>query len=244
MADPFGTLVAGYRRERVELGQAAETFKLTAPGRPTRYLKMAPGLERERARLAWLVGRLPAPRVIAFVGDALLLDELPGTPIQQATFLSIEARVAALAAAMRRVHALPVAECPFDARFAARLAEARERVRAGQVDESDFEPERRGWTAAAVLAELERRRPPAEDLVVVHGDCTLDNVLVAGDGAVAGFVDVGRLGVGDRWQDLAIAARDVAGEYGEAWVEEMLTAYGATPEPEKRELYVLMDELS
>jgi len=58
--------VAGYEPAGTSLGEAAETYRLTARGRPTRYLKIAKELEREHDRLRWAVGRLPAPRVLAF----------------------------------------------------------------------------------------------------------------------------------------------------------------------------------
>jgi len=92
--------VAGYELAGTSLGEAAETYRLTARGRPTRYLKIAKELEREHARLRWAAGRLPVPRVLAFASEAgrayLLLDELPGTPVELATELAVAERVAYL----------------------------------------------------------------------------------------------------------------------------------------------------
>ncbi|WAC66231.1 phosphotransferase [Agrococcus sp. SL85] len=44
-----------------------------------------------------------------------------------------------------------------------------------------------------------------EDPVVCHGDPCAPNTLIA-DGAFAGLVDMARLGVGERWSDLAVAS--------------------------------------
>jgi kanamycin kinase len=47
--------------------------------------------------------------------------------------------------------------------------------------------------------------PSADRLVVCHGDACAPNTLMADDGAFSGHVDLGDLGIADRWADLAIA---------------------------------------
>src|SRR3954449_2313667 len=77
-------------------------------------------------------------------------------------------------------------------------------------DLDDLDEERRGWTRDRLVAELLATRPADEDLVVCHGDLTLDNVLFDPDTCrVTGVLDAGRLGVADRWVDLAIATRSL-----------------------------------
>ena len=49
----------------------------------------------------------------------------------------------------------------------------------------------------------------ADDLVVIHGDPSLPNMIL-GPGGLSGWVDVGRAGVGSRWCDLMIGATSVA----------------------------------
>lgn len=55
------------------------------------------------------------------------------------------------------------------------------------------------WTASALDTH------PISEPVVCHGDPCAPNTLIAG-GRFAGLVDLGRVGVGDRWSDLAIAS--------------------------------------
>jgi len=234
----------GYAFERTPLGEAAETYRLVARGRPTRYLKMAGELEREHARLRWAAGRLPVPQVLAFASDAdreyLVLAELAGTPVELATELPVAARVAHLAGVLRSLHCMPVAECPFDARVRGRLVDAEANVRGGRVDESDFDPCRLGRDTASLLAELHAWPRFAEDLVVTHGDFTLANVFVQ----PTGLLDLGRLGVADRHQDLALVLRDIANDYGAEWREPFLRAYGlAALDDSKCAFFRLLDEL-
>jgi aminoglycoside 3'-phosphotransferase-2 len=118
-------LVAGYAVERAVLGQAAETYRLVVSQRPTRYLKVAPDLEREHERLRWAEGLIAVPHAVAFgtheQRDYLLLDELPGTPGAIATDVSVADRVVHVANTLRDLHAMSVSSCPFDARVAMRL---------------------------------------------------------------------------------------------------------------------------
>ena len=175
-------LVASYAFERASLGQAAETYRLVASDRPTRYLKIAPDLEREHERLRWAEELIPVPHLVAFAKhaqrDYLLLDELPGTPVAIATSISVADRVVHVARTLRELHAMSASSCPFDARVETRLVDAEANVRAGLVDESDFDSERVGRSAQSVFDELRVWPAFAEDLVVTHGDFTLSNILV------------------------------------------------------------------
>ena len=49
-------------------------------------------------------------------------------------------------------------------------------------------------------------RPRIDRLVVCHGDACAPNTLLHDDGRFAAHVDLGSLGVADRWADIAVAA--------------------------------------
>ena len=76
-----------------------------------------------------------------------------------------------------------------------------------------------------------------EQLVVCHGDACAPNTLVDPSGRWAGHVDLGALGAGDRWADLAIATWSTQWNYGPGWEDTLLAAYGVAPDPERIRLY-------
>ena len=67
---------------------------------------------------------------------------------------------------------------------------------------------------------------PAEDLVVVQGDACAPNTIIGTDGQFAGHVDLGFVGVADRWADLAVASQSLDWNYGSGWQDEFFAAYG------------------
>lgn len=212
----------------------------------------AADLAAERDRLLWLAATaVPSPRVVDWLEHGpggvptLVTSTVPGVALSSVR--DPFAVVDALVAALRALHSVPVADCPYDATLAVRLDQAAARVRLGEVEEDDFDDERSGWSAAAVLAEVRRTAAGLEglehgDLAVCHGDLTPSNVLVdAGTLRLTGVVDVGRLGVADRHQDLALATRAMTADAAAA----VLAAHpwrDRVHAPRLR-LYRLLDEL-
>jgi kanamycin kinase len=71
---------------------------------------------------------------------------------------------------------------------------------------------------------------PADDLVVVQGDPCAPNTIIGADGAFAGHVDLGSLGTGDRWADLAVASMSLDWNFGPGWQPAFFAAYGVDPD--------------
>lgn len=234
-------------------GSRAQVFRLRKLGAEGLILKVrrveedpdpAAHLSREAEASRWLARFGFGPQVKAHLAhggyEYLLLKELPGLPASEVPPKGRKEAVARLAQALRRLHALPLEACPFDGRLGVRLEQARRRLELGLVDEEGFDEERRGLKAAALFGELLKTRPKGEDLVVAHGDFCLDNVLLWGERVF--FVDLGRLGVADRYQDLALMARSL-GAWEEGWAEAFLKAYGLLePDWGKMAFYRLLDE--
>lgn len=241
-----------YHFERDEVGRSsAGVFKLVSDGEPGLFLKVEPAgpfaeLPDEAIRLRWLAGAgIACPNVIAQdVHDGqnwLLISAVPGHDLSAAS-ITPQQCIEILATALQLLHAIDIRSCPFDHSLSSRLAVAKARMEAGEVDEDDFDEARLGQSAEDLFRLLETQKPDGADLVVTHGDACLPNLL-AQDGHFSGFIDCARLGVADRYQDLALAYRSICDDFGEAWGQAFLDLYGV-PQPDRAKLdyYQLLDE--
>jgi aminoglycoside 3'-phosphotransferase I len=202
----------------------------------------------EAARLRWLVGRVPAPEVIGSADENdnawLVMTAVAGQTAYQMLKLTPEFHgeiVDALASFLRTFHQVPIADCPFDSGLELRLALARQRLEAGLVDSDDFDEERIGLSQQQVWDRMVALLPIANDLVVTHGDFSLDNPIFDRE-KLSGCVDVGRVGVADRYQDIAILWNSL-GEFGGALQQRFLESYGITElDCNKLQLHLMLDE--
>jgi kanamycin kinase len=228
------------------------TWRLRSPDGETRYLKvyqlsLGRELEAERERLDWASRRLPVPRVLAYGEESerewLLTAGLPGVTGLDPTLRDDPARlVPLLGESLRQLHTVPVDDCPFDNRLGPAVALAERRVTAGRVDASEFNADHQYLTSETALARLHALQPATEDLVVCHGDYCVPNVLLEG-GRLGGYVDLGHLGVADRWSDLAVATWSVTWNMGPGWEDLFLAAYGVRRDPQKQAFYRLLYDL-
>ncbi|WP_336081673.1 tetratricopeptide repeat protein [Nocardia sp. SSK8] len=203
------------------------------------WIKRGPRAVAEYERLIWLRDTgIAVPEVAAFAEDVLVLADA-GAPSLASAAPEPREIGTLMGTVLRALHALPVARCPFDGGLDVTLAQAHRAVVEGFADPADFDDDHRALTPAEVLDRLRARRPAEEDLVVTHGDFTPGNVLTDGR-----LLDVGALGRADRYRDLALAERDLAGDFGADAVRAFFTAYGL-PDPDRGRLdyYRLLDEL-
>lgn len=219
-----------------QYGPQAVTYRLSNESEEVRFLKMAPAdwlpaLDHEADRMRWAVDYLPVPLVIRQGSDGqvswLITRGLPGRDATDPAWAEDPERlVRTLAGGLRAFHGAPVESCPFDFRLERALAGARCRLDQGHIrPDDDFHPEFRHLSAQEAVEHLERTRPESEGLVVCHGDYCLPNVLIESD-AASGFVDLGELGVADRWWDLAVATWSVTWNLGPGYEDLFLEEYG------------------
>lgn len=199
----------------------------------------------EGERLLWLRQHgIPTAEVLDCQPGLLVTAAVPGrSAAERWPAESLGRVVDALADLTAALHALPITDCPFDRRLAVTIPEAL----SADVDLDDLDAERRGWSRDELVVRLVATRPRREDLVVCHGDLCLPNVLLDPVTCeVSGVIDAGRLGVADRWVDLAIATRSLTSrlnpQYGGGMADRYLARYGVLPDRSKIEFYRLLDE--
>jgi aminoglycoside 3'-phosphotransferase II len=178
----------------------------------------------EVARTAWLFARgIHVPRILCMEEQAdrlaVLMEAVPGVPADVSPLPVLDALAKGLAA----LHTLSAAECPFDESLATRLPRAAAAIAAGKVDPGTFEPRHRGIAPEALLARLIAEQPD-EDIVVVHGDAMLNNIMITAQGEL-GFIDCGNAGRGDRYLDLALLATDIEAHHGAQAAARFVACY-------------------
>ncbi len=92
------------------------------------------------------------------------------------------------------------------------------------------------------MAELEASMPMSEDVVLCHGDYCLPNVLID-SGCVSGYVDLGELGLADRWWDLSVATWSLTWNLGPGWEDVFLDVYGIAVDPARMHYFRLLYDL-
>jgi aminoglycoside phosphotransferase len=112
------------------------------------------------------------------------------------------------------------------------------------VGRENFEPENLQKSPQEIYQELLARIPKSEDLVFTHGDYCLPNI-IAKNCRIRGFTDLGMAGIGDRYQDLALAVRSIRYNLkAEKCVRLFLDKYGLKDvDFSKIDYYILLDEL-
>jgi len=216
--------------QKVTIGHSkAGTWRCLFKEEPAFFLKVMErgSLRAERDRLLWLATKLPVPAVELFVeteeADYLLTRALEG--IDCASVDSIgdaERSIDVLQEALTLLRSVPIDDCPFDQRISVRLAQAAERVERGEIEaEFDEAPE-------ALLHHLLATAPTSESKIASHGDLSLPNIILK-DGRLSGFIDVGRFGVADLYQDIAILLRSTMAPYNPLFnnlpVAEMMRSF-------------------
>ncbi|MEU4836072.1 aminoglycoside 3'-phosphotransferase [Streptosporangium sp. NPDC023615] len=237
---------------RNELGGL--TFRLEDGHGSARYVKWVPAgtpeidLASEAERLTWAREWVTVPRVVEHGEDAdgawLVTVAIPGRPAVDPRWRADPATAAAaIGRGLRLLHdTLPVERCPFDWSVDRRLVNADRRV-AGGAGAADLFPEHRHLDPAEARARI--GEPPAIDrLVVCHGDACVPNTLLHDDGTFAAHVDLGSLGVADRWADLAVAAWSTEWNYGPGYDGVVYDAYGIAPDPERITYYRLLWDMA
>jgi aminoglycoside phosphotransferase len=263
-SDYLLSLLAGTSLHETHEGlSGSRVFRVQRDGSSIAYLKIAQegsadDLQPELARLLWLNNLsvdFPVPRVLTYsenladngsaIWQYLLMDALPGLGIHDELIRHHLAGILTLTAqTLRRIHDIPVSDCPFDMTLDVRFAQAKWNLECGWVDADDFDKERQGQSAEAVYEQLLATRPDTAGLVFTHGDYCAPNILVDPTTlSLTGLIDWGRAGIADRYQDLALHTRSIAYNFGPGWEQHFYDAYGLDAVDQKHvEFYRLLDE--
>ena len=215
--------------------------------------------ENEYNMMEWLQGRLPVPKVLGFDRQGnknyLLMSKVPGEmACAESNLQNPEELAIRLAEALKLLWETDISGCPFVCNLDKKLEMAEYAVKHHLVDLDNVEPEtfgENGFRDPEQLLDWLKTNRPEEDLVLSHGDFCLQNVFLS-EGRISSFIDLGKTGIADRWQDIALCYRslkhNMEGKFGgKVWKdfrpEILFEKLEIEPDWEKLRYYILMDEL-
>jgi kanamycin kinase len=180
-------------------------------------------------QVSWLM-------TVALPGATFLASLQDGAPVQET--------LTRFADGLLSVHSLPIDNCPFRWTVRSVYTGLEQRIDAGEIRPLHTQrPEYTHLTLPEVLDHLRHTCPTdvEESPVVVHHDYALHNVMLLPDNTV-GYLDLGRMSVGHRWMDLAIAYHTIVDVAGEEGCRIFFDAYGADMNDTRLKYFsILMD---
>lgn len=219
-------------------------------------LKIEQGCEEsdnEFKMLQWLQGKLPVPKIICAEKidgvNYLLMSKLTGKMSCDKCYISdIDNLIHSLAEGLKLLWNIDISNCPYKNDVDNKLRLAKYRIENSLCDNiTNAEPDtfnEIGFSNPKELFEWLIDNKPTQELVFSHGDYCLPNIFIDKN-EISGFIDLGRSGVADKWQDIALCYRSLKHKFGEK--EDIFNCFfnklELKPDWEKINYYILLDEL-
>lgn len=248
----------------VHEGESGDRIFRSDDGR--RYAKLAEGMRAgelagERDRLAWLAGKgIACPEPVTWreneQGACLIMSAIPGVPAVALSGPDLLKAWRSMSDHLAAMHALSPDDCPFGKSLSAMVKRAADVVARDAVDPDFLPDEDKGMSGRDLLKRVEAELPQrlaqeAASLVVCHGDPCMPNFLVDPTTLrCTGLIDLGRVGVADRYSDLALMLVNAGenwsneGEAQEAFAILFSTLKIEAPDRERLAFYLRLDPLT
>ena len=211
--------------------------------------------QQEYKVMSWLQGKLPVPNIIetaySDTHQYLLMSRLNGQMAEDKQFLQQpDVLIKTLAQGLKKLWLLDTQDCPFLCDLDYKLELAQKRIEQGLCDIEDAETGTYGEEGfadpAALLMWLKDNRP-SETLVFSHGDYCFPNIFIENND-ISGFIDLGRAGLSDAYQDIALCYRSILHDLPSNksinnYTNLLFDELNLTPDWDKIRYYILLDEL-
>lgn len=203
-------------------------------------------LQNDKNNYEWLEGKVPVPTVKFYHRldkyEFLCMTEIQGQPLEN-FFGKIDAKevIRRYANSLKLLHSLKIDQFSFQ-NLDNRLEKAKYNLDHGLIVISELQPENKSFEPKKLFENLLKIKPIDYDLVFTHGDYCFDN-LIYNDTELSGFIDIGNGGVADRYQDIALAIRNIQDEFNDELVNLFCKEYGINEIDKKKvAFYTLLDE--
>lgn len=166
--------------------------------------------------MRWLKGKLPIPEVVEYAQEDgfgyLLMTRIPGEMCCSPYYMEhSDEMVTLLAEGLHRLWSVDTAGCPRERTLEYDTAQAIERIRGGRLSPEELSA--CGFESAEDMAAWLEAHPVKYDPVLSHGDYCLPNLLLK-DGEISGYIDIGGIGIADRYSDLVDCWNSLKNNFG------------------------------
>lgn len=209
--------------------------------------------------MKWLKGKILVPEIICCETDEkfqyLLMSRITGKMACDEYYLEHpDELLEILAKALKKLWDVDVTDCPRNRNIEAELLEAKYQVDNNLVDMDNIETTTfgpNGFENPQMLLNWLVENKPDYEPVLSHGDFCLPNIFIK-NGNINGYIDLGDIGVGDKYRDIALCYRSLKnnfnGTYGgkiysEFNPDKLFEYLEIDPDYEKIKFYLLLDEL-
>jgi aminoglycoside phosphotransferase len=234
-------------------GTDADLFKIRGKENEHYILKRQPykesnlSLKNDYLNYKWLAGKVPVPKVKFYNQsdeyEFLCMTELKGETLEYYLNKSDEKDIIRRhATSLKLLHSLSIDQNAVVQGLDKKLSRAKYNLENGLVDVSELQPENQSIEPVVLFEKLLAIKPLNDELVFTHGDYCFDNIIYDND-TLIGFIDLGNGGVADKYQDIALAVRNIQDNFGSELVNFFYKEYGLEEiNKNKIEFYTLLDE--
>lgn len=215
--------------------------------------------DNEYNMMKWLQKKIPVPEIICYQKENdinyMLMSRIKGKMLCSDFFLSHpEKLIKVIIKMFNLLWSVDISDCPYNNCLDNKLRFAEERVNKGLCSMEDCEIGtygKNGFKSPEQLLEWLKANKPDEIPVFSHGDLCLPNVF-ADNGEITGFIDLGRCGIADKYQDIALCYRSICNNIGGKYNDKLYKSFNVQrlfdelqikPDMELIRYYILLDEL-
>lgn len=215
--------------------------------------------DNEHRMMAWLDSKLPVPKVLCSQKkdgvNYLLMSRIQGKMACGAELLANPNHlVKLLGDGLRMLWDVDISKCPSNNSIDNKLRQAEIRVNSNLCNMEDGEPTTygaNGFENPEKLLQWLKENKPKERFVFSHGDYCLPNIFIK-DNKINGFIDLGRSGIADSYQDIALCYRSLQHNFHGKYAERTYNGFDVKllfdeleiePDWNKIKWYILLDEL-
>lgn len=215
--------------------------------------------EHEYQIMKWLQDKLPVPKVLANekAGEKnyLLMTKVPGEMSCADQYMkNPEHLVNLLAEGLKMLWKVDISNCTYQHGLEEKLQMAKYNIQNNLVDIDNAEPEtfgENGFESPDYLLKWLIANRPEEEFAFSHGDFCLPNIFLSGE-KISGYIDLGRAGIADIWQDIALCYRSLLHNFEGKYSDKKYQVFRAdilfekldfVPDWDKIHYYILLDEL-